>query len=125
MSIAVRSHGEVRILVMKGEFTLEAGGLARPLDLRGRRLENLAEALRAVIAQGCRSVLLEMTQVTFLDSAALGELVAWQKRARQAGSVISIVPPQGRVRAIIELVHLDKIFPMFADEAEALAALGG
>ena len=125
MAIAVRSHGEIRILAMKGEFTLEAGGLARPLDLRGRRLDDLGEALRAVIAQGCRSLLLDMTQVTFLDSAALGELIAWQKRARQAGGEIAIVMPLGRVRTVLEMVHMDKVFRMFDDEPSALLALGG
>jgi anti-anti-sigma factor len=124
MAITVRSQGAVRILVMTGEFTLEAGGLAHPLDLRGRRLDDLGEALRAVLAQGCRSVLLDMTQVTFLDSAALGELIAWQKRARQAASEIAIVRPRGRVAAVLDMVHMDKVFRMFADEAEALAALG-
>jgi anti-sigma B factor antagonist len=125
MAMTVRSHGDVRILVLTGEFTLEAGGLARPLDLRGRRLDDLGEALRKVITQGTRAVLLDMAGVTFLDSAALGELVAWQKRARQAGSEIALVQPVGRVRAIIELVHLDKVFRIFEDEPAALAALGG
>ena len=125
MAIAARSHGNVRILMLSGEFTLEAGGLARPLDLRGRRLDDLGEALRSLLAQGCRAILLDMEQVTFLDSAAIGELVACRKRAVQSGGDIALLRPVGRVRAVIQMVHLDRVFRIFDDEAAALAALGG
>jgi anti-anti-sigma factor len=125
MAIAVRSHGNVRILALSGEFTLEGGGLASPLDLRGRRLDDLGGALRSLLVQGCRAILLDMEQVTFLDSAALGELVACRKRAVQQGGDIALLRPVGRVRAVIEMVHLDRVFRVFDDEASALAALGG
>jgi anti-sigma B factor antagonist len=125
MAMTVRSHGRVRILDLSGEFTLDAGGLARPLDLRGRRLDDLGEALRALLAQGCRAILLDMEKVTFLDSAALGELVAWRKRAVQSGGDVALLRPVGRVRAVLEMVHLDRVFRIFDDEAVALSALGG
>ena len=125
MAITVRSSGNVRILVLSGEFTLEGGGLASPLDLRGRRLDDLGGALRTVLDQGCRAILLDMEQVTFLNSAALGELVACRKRALKQGGDIALLRPLGRVRAVIEMVHLDKVFRVFDDEATALAALGG
>src|SRR5262245_25602101 len=81
MSMTVRSNGNVRILELSGEFTLADGALAKPLDLRGRRLDDLTMTLQTLVAQSPRVILLDLHGVTFLDSAALGELIAWKKRA--------------------------------------------
>ena len=123
MAITVRTHGKIRILDLTGEFTLESGGLSHPLDLRGRHLDDLGETLRKVIAQRSPAVLLDMTGVSFLDSAALGDLIAYRKRAAEAGCEIALLRPVGRVRQVLEMVHLDKVFRMFDDEATALEAL--
>ncbi|HKQ97947.1 MAG TPA: STAS domain-containing protein [Candidatus Polarisedimenticolia bacterium] len=123
MSLTVRTVGAARILQMTGEFTL-GDGLVKPLDLRGRRIEDLSLALRTLVAQAPRVILLDMAGVTFLDSAALGELIAMKKRAVAAGSDIALLHPVGKVRAMIEMVSLDKVFRMFDDETAALAAFG-
>jgi anti-anti-sigma factor len=122
MSMTVRIHGNVRILEMQGEFTLGEGGLAHPLDLRGRRLDDLSGALRALVTHAPRVILLDMAGVTFLDSAALGELIAWKKRALAEGSDIALLRPVGKVRKMIEMVSLDRVFRIFDDEKAALQA---
>ena len=124
MSMSVRIHGNVRILEMQGEFTLGEGGLAHPLDLRGRRIDDLSGALRALVTHAPRVILLDMAGVTFLDSAALGELIALKKRALEQGCEIALLRPVGKVRAMLEMVSMDKVFRIFEDEAAALQAFG-
>ena len=125
MPLTVRSHGNVRILELTGEFTLGEAGIARPLDLRGRPLADLSDALSNLMAQPPQAILLDMAGVTFLDSAAVGDLVAWKKRAIVRGSDIALLRPAGRVRAMIEMLSLDRVFKVYEDEAAALAAYGG
>ncbi|HUD70578.1 MAG TPA: STAS domain-containing protein [Dongiaceae bacterium] len=122
--MTVRTHGNVRILEMQGEFTLGEGGLAHPLDLRGRRLDDLSGALRALVSRAPRVILLDMAGVTFLDSAALGELIAWKKRALEQGCEIALLRPVGKVRKMIEMVSLDRVFRIFDDETAAFEAFG-
>lgn len=124
MSLTVRTAGAARILELSGEFTMGDGALTKPLDLRGRRLEDLSLALKTLIGQAPRVILLDMAGVTFLDSAALGELIAMKKRAVVQGTDIGLLRPMGRVRAMIEMVSLDRVFKVFDDEAEALRAFG-
>ena len=124
MSLTVRTAGTARILEMAGEFTMGDGALTKPLDLRGRRLEDLSLALKTLIGQAPRVILLDMAGVTFLDSAALGELIAMKKRAVVQGTDIGLLRPAGRVRAMIEMISLDRVFKVFDDEGEALRAFG-
>jgi anti-sigma B factor antagonist len=125
MPIAVRSHGDVRIIELKGEFTLDAGGLVRPLDLRGQRVADLGETLRRVLDQGCRKLLLDLEKVTFLDSAGLGELVASRKRTLERGGDIHLLRPVGKVRDLLEILCLNRMFRIFDDEDLALASFAG
>lgn len=124
MPLTVRSHGNVRIVELTGEFTLGEASLARPLDLRGRPLADLSDALSNLVAQSPQAILLDMAGVTFLDSAAVGDLVAWKKRAVVRGSDIAFLRPTGRVRAMVEMLSLDRVFRVFDEESEALRALG-
>lgn len=123
MAISVRTWGEVSIIELKGEFTLDSG-LPRPLDLRGHRLSDLGETLRRLLDQGVRKILLDLAQVTFLDSAGLGELIACRKRTVQRGGDIRLLRPVGKVRELLEMLSLTRVFAIFEDEAEALASFG-
>lgn len=125
MAVSVRAQGDVRIIVLQGEFTLGAGALAQPVDLRGRRLSDLGETLRRLLDQGARKIVLDLAGVSFLDSAGLGELIACKKRTVQSGGDIRLLRPTGRVRDLLEMLSVTKIFRVFDDEAAALASFEG
>jgi anti-sigma B factor antagonist len=122
MAITVRAEGDVSIVQLAGEFTLGHEGLARPLDLHGHRLEDLGEALRGLLDRGASRVVLDLDQVRFIDSAGLGGLVAWKKRAVQRGGDIRLLRARDRVRDVLELTALTRVFQIFEDEAEAVAS---
>jgi anti-anti-sigma factor len=122
MGVVVREDGKVAIVELSGEFTLGRGGFARPLDLHGHRLEDLGEILRGLLDKGNTRIVLSLEQVRFMDSAGLGELIAWKKRTLQLGGDVRLVRPRDKVRELLELTTLTRVFQIFEDESEAVAS---
>jgi anti-sigma B factor antagonist len=122
MPAVIRHDGDVSIVELSGEFTLGRGGLTRPLDLHGHRLEDLGETLRGLFERGSSRIVLDLDKVRFVDSAGLGELVAWKKRAIQSGGDVRLLRPQQRVRDVLELTALKAVFSIFETETEAVAS---
>ena len=123
MAVMVRSEGDVSIVELSGEFTL-GRSVARPLDLHGRRLEDLGQTLGGLLDRKRVRLVLDLEKVRFMDSAGLGELVAWKKRALEIGGDVRLLHPRDRVRDLFELTALTRVFRIFEDEAEAVASFG-
>ena len=67
-------------------------------------------------------VIVDLTQVTFLDSSALGALIgAARQSARQVTELLLVCPP-GSVSRVVAITGLDRVFTMYATREEALAA---
>ena len=122
MAAIVRTRGDVSIVELSGEFTLGRPEVGRPLDLHGRRLEDLGQTLGGLLDRKSTRIVLDLEKVRFIDSAGLGDLVAWMKRARQLGGDVRLLRPHGRVRDLFELMALTRVFQIFDDEAEAVAS---
>jgi anti-sigma B factor antagonist len=122
MSAVVRMNGDVSIVELSGEFTLGGGNVARPLDLHGHRLQDLGQTLGGLLYRGSTRLVLDLDKVRFMDSAGLGELVAWKKRALQVGGDVRLLRPRDRVRDLFELMALTRVFQIFENEADAVAS---
>jgi anti-sigma B factor antagonist len=116
--------GDVAVVELSGEFTLGRGEVGRPLDLHGRRLEDLGQTLGGLLERGSTRIVLDLDKVRFIDSAGLGDLVAWKKRALQLGGDVRLTRPRDRVRDMFELMALTRVFQIFGAEAEAVASFG-
>jgi anti-sigma B factor antagonist len=125
MAIAVRARGDISIIELTGEFTIGNAGLAQPLDLRGRHLSDLGLTLHRLLEQGRRKIVLELAGVSFLDSAGLGELISCKKRTAESGGDICLLRPSGKVRDMLEMLCLSRIFKIFDDESDAFASFEG
>ncbi|NTU84202.1 MAG: anti-sigma factor antagonist [Chloroflexales bacterium] len=68
-------------------------------------------------------LVVDLAQVSFLDSAGIGGLVAAMKRARAAGGDLALCALPQPVAMTLRLVHLDKALGIFPTEAAALGAL--
>ncbi len=75
------------------------------------------------VTQGYRGVILNMTEVSFVDSAALGWLVLAQRRFQRIGGKLCIVAGQGFVRDILELTEISEWIEVFSSEEDAITAL--
>jgi len=121
MGATVRTEGNVSIVQLSGEFTLGKNVLARPLDLHGHRLEDLGQTLAGLLDRGSSRIVLDLEKVRFMDSAGLGELVAWKKRAMERGGDVRLLRARDRVREVLELTALTRVFEIYETEAEAVA----
>ena len=66
----------------------------------------LIEGFDAAVARGPAAVILDLEQVTFMDSAGLQILLSAQRRVVRSGHELSVVCPEGAVRRVIELARL-------------------
>lgn len=79
----------------------------------------LKEELVSVVESGCANVVVDMESVGFIDSSGLGVLVSALRRARERDGVVRIVCTRDNILKIFRITGLDKVFPIYADVAEA------
>ena len=68
-----------------------------------------------------KKLVLNLSQVPYMDSSAIAVLVESLQKVRKTGGRIYLTNLQSRVRGLLEIAKLNSIFGMVADEAEALA----
>jgi anti-sigma B factor antagonist len=69
----------------------------------------LRETLTGLVDSGTPRIVVDLAETTFLDSSALGALVAGLKTARQAGGDLRIARPTESVMTVFRLTNLDKV----------------
>ncbi len=93
--------------------------LAGELDAHDApRLRELFAA--AVDDAGGGRLLLDLTQVSFLDSTVLGCIVGLLRRAREADGDLDVVLPRGNAERIFQITGLDTILTTYPTRAAAL-----
>jgi len=108
MHIEVRQAGDVMILDLKGRLTAGLGD------------QILRDAVDELLAEGRRRILLNLSEVSFLDSAGVGELVAGLKTARRFEADLKLLNVGARVYSTLDMARLLPTFEIYADEGEAL-----
>ena len=83
------------------------------------------EHLVSAVEGGAARVIVDLTEVTFIDSSALGALIGGARRSTLAGSELMIVCPPGSVARVIELTGLHRAFTIHPTRDEALGATAG
>ena len=110
LQISIRESGDVTILDLQGRVTIGVDS-----DLLSGQLENL-------VANGVRNLLLNLADVTQLDSSGVSAIVGTYVSLRRQGGSLKLLCPRGRVRAVLQVIHMPEIIPTFEDETEALAS---
>ncbi len=95
------------------------------IELKGRldALEAvpLREALDAQLALGKYRIAVDLSKVSFVDSAGLAALVKGMKNARQKGGDLRLISPVAAdALRVFELTRFDKVFTMTDTLADAL-----
>lgn len=87
----------------------------------------LRAALSAAVKQASApdAVVVDLTQVGFIDSTGLGELVGAHKACQAQGSCLHLVAGHDRVRRLLTLTGLDSVLSVHPDRAAALLAVAG
>jgi anti-sigma B factor antagonist len=108
MHIEVRQANEVMILDLKGRLTAGLGD------------QILRDAIDELLAEGRRRILLNLSEVSFLDSAGVGELVAGLKTSRRFQAELKLLNVGERVYSTLDMARLLPTFEIYNDEAEAV-----
>jgi len=98
------------------------------LDLSGRLTAGagagrLRETVRELADSGRTRVLLNLREVSFMDSTGLGALVISSELLNARGGRLCILNALGPVRHVLHITRLDRVFPDFSDEQSALESL--
>ncbi len=109
-AIEDRTDGDLAIVAMGGELDYEASP-----QLRAR----LVGAIKA----GGRRLVLDLSDVTFIDSTAIGVLAGTVARRDEAGGgSLSVVSTNDKVLQIFEITGLDGVISLHSSREEAVSA---
>ena len=107
LRIGQRDLGPLTILDVRGKLAGEAG-------------EALAQRIDDLIAVGRTRVILNLRDVSFIDSAALGELLSKRAALRDADGQLKLLHLTDRVWDLMVTTKLELVFETFRSEAEAI-----
>lgn len=107
MQINERKVDEVTILELSGEIDINTSPQVR-------------KAFDQLIKDQRKKILLNFTQVTYIDSSGLATLVEMLQRLKRFGGGLRLCNLSEKVRALFEITKLDRIFSIFPSEEEAL-----
>jgi len=79
---------------------------------------NLRRDILDTINGGVKVILLDLQDITFMNSSGLGALVATLKAVRAEGGELALCSLSDQVRIIFELSRMERIFKVFADPQE-------
>jgi anti-sigma B factor antagonist len=112
MQAATRELGEITIVDIKGRITIGEGNVM------------LREIMVGLLEKGKKHVLLNMTDVTHLDSAGIGELVRSHTSVRKQGGQLKLASVSKKVQELLQKTMLLAVFDVHQDETSAVKSFG-
>src|SRR6266446_2962902 len=109
MNIETRKKGDVIIVDFQGRLAVGVGD-----ELLPRLIEQL-------LNEGNKKILLNLSDMDYIDSNGLGELVQSLKTSKRFGASLRLLKPQDRVRKTLRLTNLLPMFSVYETEADAVA----
>ena len=103
-----RQVGDVTVLDISGRVTLGEGSSA------------IREAMRDLTNKGSKKILLNMSDVSYIDSTGIGELVAGFTSATSAGATVKLLGLTKHVKDVLQISRLYTLFEAYDDEPNAL-----
>ena len=108
LDIRERQAGDVTVLDMSGRITIGEGSVA------------LRSAIRRLLEEGKKKILLNLAGVKYIDSSGIGELIANYTTVSKDGGQMKLLSLTEKVRDLLVITKLLTVFDSYEDEAEAL-----
>jgi anti-sigma B factor antagonist len=110
VSIQVTNRQIVDVIVIDvvGRITLGEGASA------------LREMIRGLVAKGNKKILLNLSDVSYIDSSGIGELVSGFTSVTNQGGVLKLLGLTKRVKDLLQITKLYTVFEVFDDETSAV-----
>jgi len=111
LNVSIRKSGDVTVLELRGRSTINGG-----------ESELLSAYLKELAASGTRNLLLNLTNLTQVDSSGVAVIVTAYVKLKGQGGDLKLLRPCGRVLEVLKVLHLLEIIPGFENESEAVAS---
>jgi anti-sigma B factor antagonist len=111
MTIQERIVSDVAIVRISGRVTLTEG------------TPEVDDVLQRLVQQGHVRIVLDLEEVPYIDSTALGSLLRTHATVSRRGGAMKLLKVKGHVRELLELTRLLSVFEAFDSEAEAMASV--
>jgi anti-sigma B factor antagonist len=108
LKIANREVDGVAVVALDGRIVL------------GEESTALREAVKGLLAQGKKKIVLNTDKVTVIDSAGLGTLVGLHSSARTQGASLRLCQLGTRFREVLQITKLLTVFDVYNTEADAV-----
>ena len=108
MQIAERQSGSVTVLDLSGKITLGEDGTL------------LKDKLHSLLHQGKKSILVNLGQVQYVDSAGLGALVSAYTTVTREGGSLKLVNVTKKLQDLLSITKLLTVFDTYDSEDEAV-----
>ena len=110
LKLTTRDANDIVVIDLSGRLTM------------GEACAALRDELRDQIDHGVRKVLLNLGEVSYIDSAGLGELTAAFTSMRNRGGALKLLNLTKRVHDLLQITKLYTVFDIYDDEKQALAS---
>ncbi len=110
MSVKIKDRqvGDVTVMDVSGRITLGEGS------------STLRDALRDLVAKGHKKILLNLGDVSYIDSSGIGELVSGFTSVSNLGGSLKLLSLTKRVKDLLQITKLYTVFEVHDDEAGAI-----
>lgn len=98
--------GEKGVIVVEGDLANEQAG------------EALRKAFNEIFSEGLRTIVMDLQNVQIINSYGIGKILMCYKRLRAEGGVLMVKPLNGFVKETFELLMLDSLFPIDAQNEQ-------
>ena len=110
LNISERQAGDVTILDLDGKITIGEGSVA------------LRNAIRRLIGEGKKKILLNLAGVGYVDSSGIGELVSSFTAVNKEGGQLKLLNLTQKIQDLLAITKLLTVFDTYDNEGDALAS---
>ena len=108
LKLTTRQVGDVTVVDVAGRITLGEGSSI------------LRDSMRDLVSKGQKKVLLNLSDVNYIDSSGIGELVSGFTTITNAGGQLKLLGLTNRVKDLLQITKLYTVFDVHEDEAHAV-----
>jgi anti-sigma B factor antagonist len=110
LNISERQVGDITILDMDGKITIGEGSVA------------LRTAIRRLLEEGKKKILLNLAKVGYIDSSGIGELVSSYTAINKESGELKLLNLTQKLQDLLTITKLLTVFDVYESEEEALAS---
>ena len=113
LAISEHAVGDVTVLALSGRLVFDDGD------------REFRDRVTSLVKAGRTRFLVDLGDVTYIDSAGVGTLVAMLLHVVRRGGDLKLLHPSERAGRVLETAHLLTVFDVFDTEAQAISASAG